>query len=131
MKRKILVSILILSLLLSVVPSIFPTVSASPGTWWNEDWDSRKTFGIQGTAGAGTDYQMKFVVRTGEEVIVISDEHKDWALPRIYGYSIVKMEKSNFFDTHWRYTKSKFAKLKLFIAHILGVRSLCLHLEVS
>lgn len=45
-------------------------------------------------------------------------------------YSVTKLKKLTFFDTHWKHTKSKFAKLKLFIAHLLGVRGLCLHLEV-
>lgn len=43
---------------------------------------------------------------------------------------ITKKYVSTFFDVHMKYTKSLSARLKLLVAHILGVRGLCVHLEV-
>lgn len=62
---------------------------------------------------------------------LLSGMYDSTVLAIVCDYNIVKMKKSNFFDTHWKYTKSKIAKLKLFVAHVLGVRGLCLHVEVS
>ena len=53
-----------------------------------------------------------------------------WNLLKYYKFSSYSFEVS-FFNTHWKYVKSKFAKFKLFVAHVLGVRGLCVHLKVE
>lgn len=55
----------------------------------------------------------------------------DKSVPAIVcSYNVTYKHRTSFFETHWKYTKSKFTKLKLFIGHILGIRGLCLHMEV-
>ena len=48
-----------------------------------------------------------------------------------YPHVITRRYVSTFFDVHLKYTKSLFASLKLFVAHFLGVRGLCLHIELT
>lgn len=54
-----------------------------------------------------------------------------WALLRGHRYRVIKKVRYTFFDVHMKYVKSLSAKLKLLTAHVLGVRGLCVHLEVT
>lgn len=78
MKKSLLFFLVLLIIFPLGTPLIKP-VAATTTSWWDEDWDSRKTFVIEGVAGAGENYQMKFVIRNGQEVIAVSDEHKGWS----------------------------------------------------
>lgn len=77
-KCKFLVAFLLFMLVLPLSSALINPVYAS---WWNTDWDSKESVKILGADGAGTDYQMKFTVRVGEQYIPVSDEHKSFSAP--------------------------------------------------
>lgn len=47
-----------------------------------------------------------------------------------YPHKLAKNQGYTFFDEHLKHVRSIVAKTKLVIAHILGIRGLCLHIEI-
>lgn len=48
-----------------------------------------------------------------------------------YPHVITRRHIYTFFDVHLKHTKSLFGTFKLLVAHFLGVRGLCLHIEIT
>jgi len=48
-----------------------------------------------------------------------------------YPHVVTKKHVSTFFETHLKHTKSLLASFTLLVAHFLGVRALCLHVELT
>ena len=78
MKKSILITtalvvVLCVSLALPLTVPATPQAEAAGASWWDDDWDYRQKFEIDGTDTVLTNYPMKLSVHTGSGASSSSD----------------------------------------------------------